>query len=101
MSDAVIAAIISAASAAVISITALVTNARGFTLVGQRIGSIEQMLNQRIASIERRVEVLEGDVKGFRQTLYDFGLTLVRIENKIDHLAAEVAKHDEKLGGKS
>ena len=61
MSDMVISALITAGASALVAITALLLNYRGFAAIDSRFAS----LDNRFASLERRMERLEEGNKEF------------------------------------
>jgi len=69
MSDTVAVALISAGSSMLVAITALILNYRGFAAIDSRFAALEGSINSRFASIERRLEVIEADIKQFYRML--------------------------------
>ena len=80
--DTVTVALISSSGTLAVAITALLLNYRLFN------------------SLERRIEVIEADLKWVREKFHEIGITLLRLENKIDHVNDTVARHDAKLEDK-
>ena len=73
-------ALVAAAGAILTPITALLLNYHGFNLLGKRFDSLE-----------RRLEVLEGDYKNFYREQSDHA-------NDIHNLQQGISKRNEKLG---
>jgi len=79
MSDTVIVALISAGASALVAITALVLNYRGFAAIDARFTSVDSRfasidshfasIDGRFASIERRLDTIQMDLKEFYKTL--------------------------------
>jgi hypothetical protein len=89
MSDTVIIALISAGASALVAITALVLNYRGFAAIDARFGSLESSINSRFASvdgrfasIERRLDAMQSDLKEFYQVLSEHDKRISRLEDK-------------------
>src|SRR5205085_4744717 len=69
MSDTVIVALISSGGSVLVAVTALLLNYRGFASIDGRFAALESSINGRIASLERRLEVIERDIKEFYKLL--------------------------------
>jgi hypothetical protein len=72
MSDTVIVAWISAGASALVAITALVLNYRGFAAIDARFSSVDSRfasIDSRFASIERRLDDMQNDLKEFYRIL--------------------------------
>ena len=78
MTDTVIVALISAGASALVAITALLLNYRGFASIDGRFASIDG----RFASIERRLDTMQADLKEFYRLLSDLDKRLSKIEDK-------------------
>ncbi len=82
MSDTVIVALISASGSALVAVTALVLNYRGFASIDARFASLEASVNSRFASIERRLDLIQADIKEFYRLLADLDKRVSRLEDK-------------------
>jgi hypothetical protein len=76
MSETVIVALITAGTSALVAITALLLNYRGFasidarfasleSSVSGRFASLESTMNSRFASVEQRLNIMQTDLKEF------------------------------------
>ena len=76
MSETVIVALITAGTSALVAITALLLNYRGFasidarfasleSSVSGRFASLESSMNSRFASVEQRLNIMQTDLKEF------------------------------------
>jgi hypothetical protein len=73
MHDTVIVALISAGASALVAVTALVLNYRGFASIDSRFASLDgrlasldgrfASLDSRFASIERRLDLIQSDIQ--------------------------------------
>ena len=71
MTETVIVALISAGASALVSITALLLNYRGFASI-----------DSRFASVERRLDTMQADLKEFYRTLAEHDKRISRLEDK-------------------
>jgi len=78
MSDTVIVALISAGASALVAITALLLNYRGFAAIDARFASVDG----RFASIERRLDAMQSDLKEFYKILSEHDKRISRLEDK-------------------
>jgi hypothetical protein len=76
MSDTVIVALISAGASALVAVTALVLNYRGFSSIDLRFASVDG----RFASIERRLDAIQADLKEFYKLLAAHDKRLSKLE---------------------
>jgi len=77
MNSDVLTAAISAGAAVVTAVVALVLNHRGFTMLENRINSIDTRLSQELRDVRT-------DLKQFFQIQADFDKRLSRIEDKLN-----------------
>jgi len=98
MTETVIVALISAGSSALVAITALVLNYRGFAAIDSRFAALENSVNGRFASIENRITSLENRVESRFADLEN------RIDRRLDALQADLkefyrllAEHDKRI----
>ena len=95
MSDTVVVALITAATSALVSITALVLNYRGFASIGARFASLESSvsgrfaalessMNSRFASVEQRLNIMQTDLKEFYKVQADHDKRISRLEDKAE-----------------
>jgi hypothetical protein len=93
MTETVSVALISAGSSALVAITALILNYRGFASIDARFAALENSVNGRFASIEnritnlenridRRLEAIEADLKEFFRMLAELDKRMSRLEEK-------------------
>jgi hypothetical protein len=82
MNPNVLTAAISTAGSMAIAITALVLNYSSFKTLSGRIDSIEGRFERRFESIERRLEVIEGDLKNFYKMQAEHSLAIARLQDK-------------------
>ena len=89
MSDTVIVALISAGASALVAITALLLNYRGFSSIDARFATLENSINSRFASvdgrfasIERRLDAMQADLKEFFKILAEHDKRISRLEDK-------------------
>jgi hypothetical protein len=78
MNDTVLVALISAGSSALVAITALLLNYRGFASIDSRFASIDS----RFASIEGRLDIMQADLKEFYRLLSEHDKRISRPEDK-------------------
>jgi len=71
ISDTVQVAVISAGGSAAVAITALLLNGKWFSSLERHMGSLE-----------RRIEVIEADLKQFYRTLHDLDTRVTVIEKR-------------------
>jgi hypothetical protein len=72
MDNAVIVALISAGSSSLVAITALLLNYCGFASI-----------DGRFASIERRLDVIQADIREFYRLLSEHDKRISRLEDKL------------------
>lgn len=85
MHDTVIVALISAGASALVAITALVLNYRGFASIDSRFASLDSRfasLDSRFASIERRLDLIQSDIQQFYRELGEHDKRLTRLQDK-------------------
>lgn len=102
MSETVIVALITAATSALVSITALVLNYRGFASIDARVASLESSvsgrfaalensvngrfaslessMNNRFASVEQRLNIMQTDLKEFYKVQAEHDKRISRLE---------------------
>jgi hypothetical protein len=78
VSDTVIVAMISGGSSALVAITALILNYRGFSSIDARFGSVDA----RFAAIEARLGMIQTDLKEFYKLLHELDKRVSKIEDK-------------------
>ena len=71
MTETVIVALISAGSSMLVAITALILNYRGFASI-----------DSRFASVERRLDTMQNDLKEFYRLLAEHDKRITRLEDK-------------------
>ena len=76
MDNNVIIALIGASSSGLVAITALVLNYRGFA-------SIEATMNSRFASIERRLDMMQSDMKELNKTMTALEVDVALVKDKV------------------
>lgn len=85
MSDTVVVAIITASGSALVAITALLLNYRGFVSIDSRFSSLESRfasIDSGFASIERRLDGIQSDLKEFYKELADHDKRISRLEDR-------------------
>jgi hypothetical protein len=82
MNPNVLVAAIAAGGSVVVAITALLLNYRGFDAIDKRFVSLEQRFEQRFASIERRLDLIEADLKEFFRLLARHETDITRLKDK-------------------
>lgn len=84
MNDTVIVALISAGASALVAITALLLNYRGFASIDSRFAGIDNRFNSienRFNSIERRLDAIAADLKEFYRILAEHDKRISRLED--------------------
>jgi hypothetical protein len=71
MSDTVIVALITASGSVLVSMTALLLNYRGFASI-----------DGRFASLERRMDIMQNDLKEFYKVLAEHDKRISKLEDK-------------------
>jgi hypothetical protein len=76
MTETVITSLIASGSSVLIAITALLLNYRGFATIDSRFASLENRfstfessVNNRFTSIERRLDLMQADMKDLNKTM--------------------------------
>jgi hypothetical protein len=89
MDSTVIVALISAGSSALVAITALLLNYRGFASIDSRFSAIENRfaaLENRVINLEnrldRRLDAIQSDIKEFYRILADFDKRISKLEDR-------------------
>ena len=82
MSPDVTAAIVSAGSSMIVALTALVLNHRGFADLRSEISVRFVALEKRLELIERRLDVMEADVKEFNRITSRQDTDIARLKDK-------------------
>jgi hypothetical protein len=91
MSETVIVALITAGTSALVAITALLLNYRGFasidarfasleSSVSGRFASLESTMNSRFASVEQRLNIMQTDLKEFYKVQAEHDKRISRLE---------------------
>ena len=80
MSETVIVALITAATSALVSITALLLNYRGFVSIDARFASLESTMNSRFGSVEQRLSIMQTDLKEFYKVQAEHDKRISRLE---------------------
>jgi hypothetical protein len=91
MSETVIVALITAGTSALVAITALLLNYRGFASIDARFASLESSvngrfsslegtMNSRFASVEQRLNVMQTDLKEFYKVQAEHDRRISRLE---------------------
>jgi poly-gamma-glutamate capsule biosynthesis protein CapA/YwtB (metallophosphatase superfamily) len=78
MNPNVLVAAITAAGGIAVAITALLLNSRGFTDLGVRIAD----LGGRMDRLDRRLDVIEADLKEFNKILWRHDADIDRLKDK-------------------
>lgn len=89
MDNSVIVALISAGGSALIAVTALVLNYRGFSSIDARFSSmdarfssLEGSINTRFGSIDRRLELMQQDMKDLNKTMTSLEIDVALLKDK-------------------
>jgi hypothetical protein len=80
MSETVIVALITAGTSALVAITALLLNYRGFASMDARFASLEGTMNSRFASVEQRLNIMQADLKEFYKVQAEHDKRISRLE---------------------
>ena len=80
MTETVIVALISAGSSALVAVTALVLNYRGFASMDVRFASMDARFVSLEASMNSRFSSIEADLKEFYRLLADLDKRISRLE---------------------
>ena len=91
MSETVIVALITAGTSALVAITALLLNYRGFASIDARFASLESSvngrfsslegtMNNRFASVEQRLNIMQADLKEFYKVQAEHDKRISRLE---------------------
>jgi len=80
MSETVIVALITAGTSALVAITALLSNYRGFASIDARFASLESAMNNRFASVEQRLNIMQADLKEFYKVQAEYDKRISRLE---------------------
>ena len=80
MSDTVIVALISAGASALVAVTALILNYRGFASIDARFASVENRITNLENRIDRRLEAIQADLKEFYRLLAEHDKRISRLE---------------------
>jgi hypothetical protein len=94
MDNNVLIALISASGSGLVAITALVLNYRGFAsmeaTMNSRFASLESSMNSRFASvdnrfasIERRLDMMQSDMKDLNKALTALEVVVALVKNKV------------------
>lgn len=82
MSDTVIVALISAGASALVAITALILNYRGFSSIDARFASLDNRITALENRIDARLAAIQGDLKEFFRILNELEKRVTRLEDK-------------------
>lgn len=82
MSDTVIVAMISAGASALVAITALILNYRGFASIDARFSSLDGRITGLENRLDSRLAGIQADLKDFYRTLADLDKRVSKIEDK-------------------
>jgi len=86
MNPNVLTAAISAGAAVITAIVAILTNARGFTLLSKRIDDTNANLGTRMTNLENRTDArlatIEADLKEFFKVQAEHDKRIQRLEDK-------------------
>ena len=82
MDNNVLVALIGASSSGLVAITALVLNYRGFSSIDSRFSSLEGAVNNRFASIERRLDLMQADLKDLNKSMTALEIDVALLKDK-------------------
>jgi len=82
MTETVIVALISAGSSALVGITALILNYRGFASIDARFASVEARITNLENRIDHRLDAMQADLKEFYRLLSEHDKRISRLEDK-------------------
>ena len=75
-------AAITASGSIIVVISALVLNSRGFTMIDSRINDLLRSIDVRFGGVERRLDVIEADLKRFFEVQALHDADIARIKDK-------------------
>lgn len=82
MDNTVIVALISSGSSMLVAITALILSYRGFASIDARFNSLETSINTRFATIDRRLELLQSDMKDLNKSMTALEIDVALLKDK-------------------
>lgn len=82
MDNNVLIALIGAGSSGLVAITALILNHRGFESINARIGSLEATVNTRFASVDNRLNMMQGDMKDLNKAMTALEIDVALLKDK-------------------
>ncbi len=69
MNHGILTAAMGVASSLAVALTALILNHRGFAAMESRFVSLESSVNTRFGSVERRLDMMQTDMKDLNKTM--------------------------------
>lgn len=75
-------ALISAGSSALVAITALLLNYRGFTSIDNRFTAVENRVTNLENRLDRRLDAIQAGIKEFYRILADHGKRISKLEER-------------------
>jgi hypothetical protein len=83
MDNNVLIALIGASSSGLVAITALILSYRGFSSIDSRFSSLEATVNTRFASVERRLDMMQADMKDLNKAMTALEVDVALVKDKV------------------